>query len=271
MASWRENFLSMPVEARSMYARKIGKKCRGNYPDFNEMVPEYMIPRHTRFEMMEWAKSHGATTRGELALAIQKHPDEDPPTIPQIEFMFGTLREFFQTIYKHPKVSFWGRSITDEDLAQCCSRLKVRTWEKYEELQKKPQFAFLPSIREIDQRFGSWNLFKQLMLTYDVDLNVREYFKKSMVLGAPLTLQQCDKLGIELRYLQEVLGKKVMAMLLREQEKVFMDSLSEEERKKYKIQRKFKDEDTRRDQERAGEAVRAQASAEGSQEDEGLL
>ena len=230
MASWRENFLKMPVDARHRYAKYIAKKGRIT-THFIAMIPEYMIPRHSRLEMMEWVKRHSVTNEVELEKAILLHLDENPPTVRQIKWMFGTMEQFFRQVYPKPELSIWGRELTDESVAQCCARLKVRNKLDYIQLKSRQNFSWLPETEAIESRFGSWRLFQQLILTYDIDLHFGEYFKQSMKKGAPLTLHECDRKGIELNYLHEVLGERLFKQLLRKQKELLKENLKPKELK----------------------------------------
>lgn len=224
MASWQETFLSLPIDARRRYAElycKKGMRAKvGRLPAFNPL----QIPKQSKQEILDFAKRHKVVTQDEMYTAIHDFPNENPPSMDQIIWLFGSYPNFKAEIENDPKCWSWSKRISDEQLARYCAMLKIKNLDHYKQLRKTPVGEMLPTRWQIEKRFGSWLLFFTLVLTYNIDKHLDAYFRQSIETGRFLTLRECDKLGIEIRYLKECLTEELFDRVVREKEKLFRKS-----------------------------------------------
>lgn len=223
MASWRDTFLSLPIDARHRYAElycKKGMKARiGSLPPFNPV----QTPKHSKQEMIDFAVRHQVILQDEMYTAIHDFKNENPPSMDQILYMFGSWENFRAEIESDPKCWGWANKITDSQLAQYCAMLKIHNVDLYLKARKKPIGEALPTPWQINKRFGSWVLFFNLVLSYNVDKHMDAYFRESIKQGRPLTIAECDKIGIEVRYLKDIMTEEFFFRVLREKEKIFRE------------------------------------------------
>ena len=221
MSSWRETFLSLPIDARRRYAELYcGKGIQakvGTLPPF----PPSVMPKHSKQEMLDFAKRHHVVTKDEMYTAIHDFRNENPPTMSQIEYMFGSYSEFRKELENDPKCWRWSHRIGDEELARYCAMLKIKNSEHYCQLRKTTLGEVLPPYCELERRFGSWILFQTLMISYSVDIHMDCYFRESIKAGRPLTITECDQKGIEIRYLKQVMTPALFEKVMHEKEELF--------------------------------------------------
>ena len=91
------------------------------------------------------------------------------------------------------------------------------------QLRKTPAGEVLPTPWQIEKRFGSWVCFLNLVLSYNIDKHMDAYFREAVKIGRPLTVQECDKLGIEIRYLYECMTEELFHLTMREKERLFRE------------------------------------------------
>lgn len=223
MASWQETFLSLPIDARRRYAelycRKGMRAKVGRLPPFNSL----QIPKKSKQEILDFAKRHQVVTQDEMYTAIHDFPNENPPTMEQIIWLFGSYPAFKAEIENDPKCWSWSNRINDEQLARYCAMLKIRNLEHYKQLRKTPLGEMLPTRWQIEKRFGSWLCFFTLVLTFNIDKHLDHYFRESIKAGRSLTIRECDKLGIEIRYLKKCLTEELFDLVVKEKEKIFRE------------------------------------------------
>lgn len=224
MASWRETFLSLPIDARRRYAETYGRKGMrakvGKLPPFHS----YQVPKQSKQEIIDFAKRHQVVTQDEMYTAIHDFPNENPPSMDQIIWLFGSYPNFKAEIQSDPACWSWSNRISDEQLARYCSMLKIKNLDHYKKLRKTPVGECLPPRWQIEKRFGSWLCFFTLVLTYNIDKNLDLYFREAIKAGRHLTTYECDKLGIEIRYLKECLTDELFERVITEKEKLFRES-----------------------------------------------
>lgn len=221
MASWRETFLALPIDARRAYAKRCcrkGLKARvGALPPLSSAS----APKQSKQEMLDFAKRHQVITKDEMYVAMHDFRHENPPTMAQLEYMFGSWDAFREEIENDPASWSWGGRIGDEELAQYCSMLKIKSAEHYCELRKTTVGETLPPFDQIEKRFGSWMCFHTLALSYSIDKHMDAYFRESIRAGRALKVYECDNLGIEIRYLMECTTPALFKKLMSEREKLY--------------------------------------------------
>ena len=220
MPSWRDHFLNLTIEARKQYVKKYADRIKspsilGSLP----FLPSWNISKMSKQEMIDFALSHNIYTKKDLEEARRVYKLENPPTYYQIMFLFGSFSNFQKQLKNSPKAKYWNNRMTDREFVQFCSRIHIRGYGHYLKIKKEhPEFE-LPSADSIIKRFGRWELFMSLIRSFDVDLQLDLYFKKSISLGHALTLAECDKYGIEIRYLKSILTEQLLRKLLYEKER----------------------------------------------------
>lgn len=223
MASWRDTFLSLPIDARRRYAElhcKRGMKAKvGKLPPFNPI----QTPKHSKQEMLDFAKRHQVLSQDDMYTAIHDFSNENPPSMDQILYLFGSWNNFREEIENDPNCWQWSNRIGDSQLAQYCAMLKLRNVAHYMQLRKTPAGEVLPTPWQIEKRFGSWVCFLNLVLSYNIDKHMDAYFREAVKIGRPLTVQECDKLGIEIRYLYECMTEELFHLTMREKERLFRE------------------------------------------------
>lgn len=255
MASWRETFLNLPIDARRRYAglhcrQRIGPHRFGRLPS----LPAGSAPKHSKQEILDFAIRHQVVTKDEMYTAMHDFRHESPPSMTQLEYMFGSYGNFRRELENDPRCWRWSRRIGDEELVRYCARLRIRTSTQYCEIRKTSLGDFLPAYGTLVKRFGSWTLFRMLMLSYDIDTQMNRYFSESMRAGRELTLTECDRMGIEIRYLQETLTPALLKRIMHEKEMLFRNPGGG-------ISRGKAHEDTEYHKKRTREAVSAPSAA----------
>ena len=95
----------------------------------------------------------------------------------------------------------------DYDVAKMAAGYGVTTRESYNRVRReKPESrAFLPKAQSIVHRFGSWRRFQYEVMKYNADAVLTEYVTKSAEAGHWLRTRECDRLGIPIRRLMDLL------------------------------------------------------------------
>lgn len=227
MSSWRDDFLSMSVDARLRYM-ELYCKDRSYSPGEFPPIPEWAKVRHTKIECIEFARKHQVRCLREMREAIENFSFESPPSIQGIVFLFGTWPVFMRMVKKKEKNWKWGDLPRDDELVGICSKLHLETAQQYIDLRKTTRLGeYLPSLSFVLGRFGSWNIFRSLLLSFSIDEQMDRYFRRSMEKGKPLTMSECDAEGIEIRFLKETLGKDLFNRVLYEKEQIYRRSQGE--------------------------------------------
>lgn len=95
----------------------------------------------------------------------------------------------------------------DYDVARIAAEYGVTTRESYNRIRReKPESrAFLPSSKSIAIRFGSWKRFHYEVMKYNADAVLTEYVERSAECGHWLRMRECDRLGIPIRGIMDLL------------------------------------------------------------------
>lgn len=95
----------------------------------------------------------------------------------------------------------------DFNLARYVAELGITKAKDYSELRNREpaRKQFMPDVTTIRKRFGSWRLFKNEVMKYNVDMIVDNYVRESVKAGHWLKISECDKLKIPLREAMNVL------------------------------------------------------------------
>lgn len=103
----------------------------------------------------------------------------------------------------------------DYDIARIAAEYGVTTRESYNQIRKqKPESKmFLPNIRTIYKRYGSWSRFAYQVMKYNADLVITEYVRQSAECGHWLKLSECDKLKIPIRGIMDILRPTIFNAL----------------------------------------------------------
>lgn len=224
LREWRDAFLRLSIEARQRYAEKID--CPPT-PDnriweLPRIDPIYLsLP--SRGEIIRFAKDHEIRTYEYLCKVLKDYASPTTPTLQHIYIQFGGWGGLRRELMRD--LTYWNRpkSMTDEELIIYCSRFHIRSERHYLQLQKRLGEDVLPSKHYIMKRFGKWSLFYICLLSYDVDYQLDRYFMESLRRGRPLTLGECDHMGIEVRYLQHVFTEKIFRKLLNMKERLYRE------------------------------------------------
>ena len=229
MSGWRDHFLNLTVEARREYARTYAHKTAKS--DFKlgslPYLPLYKTPTHSKAEIVDWAVDHRVTCHKDLIRAIAESTDENHPTIEEIRFLFGDFSTLHKEIYNRPGAKVWDGRMNDREFVQFCSRIHVKSLPSYLKIREEHPEFHLPPQSSVISRFGTWSLFMALVKSFDVDYQLDLYFRKSIAVGHSLTIDECDKLGIEVRYLKEILTDKLFRKLLYEKERWYRKNMPE--------------------------------------------
>lgn len=218
MKTWREMFLRLPVDARKRYAEMYGKSSMTL--DDCHVLTQWSIPRHTRKEMMDFAVENNAYNVERYNAAYAKHKSEKPPMIQQVRFMYGDLKVFFDEVKRHAGIMMLGNCVGDEEFVETCSKLKFNSKAEYERIRRKKSWNWLPSPYVIGQRFGSWELFRLLVQSINIDFIMAEYHKLCHRRGRHVSVSECESHGIGISHAKEVLGEDLFYRLLMKKEEV---------------------------------------------------
>jgi len=103
----------------------------------------------------------------------------------------------------------------DYDVARIAAEYGVTSRESYNRIRReKPESrAFLPSVKSIVRRFGSWKRFGYEILKYNADAVLTEYVTKSAECGHWLRIGECDRLGIPIRNIMDLLRPTLFNVL----------------------------------------------------------
>lgn len=273
MPSWRDHFLNLTIEARQQYVKKYADKIKsptilGSLP----FLPAWYNTPMSRKDIVDFALRHGLYSKLDFLKACSTYKLENPPTIEQVTFIFGSFEEFQRQLRNSPKAKYWNGRMTDREFVQFCSRIHVKDIPSYLKIREEhPEFK-LPSLKPILHRFGRWELFMSLVRSFDVDLQLDLYFKKSIEVGRPLKPAECDKYGIEIRYLKSILTDQLLRKLLFEKERWYRKNKPEcfmkkrhksfERTLKVKRKKKKKHEKQRSDSFGITEAILEEAEAQ---------
>lgn len=94
----------------------------------------------------------------------------------------------------------------DYNLAKFAASIGVTSKKTYDEHRKNSaNKQFMPCYETVVRRFGTWRLFMNEVMKYNVDIIMTRYVEGSIAAGHWLKLSECDKLKIPLRKAMDVL------------------------------------------------------------------
>ena len=103
----------------------------------------------------------------------------------------------------------------DYDVAKVAAQYNISSRPEYEKVRREnpDAKALLPCVKVVIRRFGSWRRFLVEILKYSADAVLTRYVEESAAAGHWLRLSECDRNGIPIRRIMDILRPKLFNII----------------------------------------------------------